>query len=216
MSSSPAVSALPDEGQFLPEVKEIMRRSPWDSGEMLPWDRIKKVWDGYWDKSRPLLIEKSPPHLIRTKDIVKHFRPCYFLIMVRNPYAHCEGLIRRNNWSATRAAEFSVRCLRQQEKNSGELQHALCFTYEELGANPRAVSEKIQSFLPQIGALEYAGQFRVHSVDGIMEREIVDLNKKKINKLSIHEVAAINNVLERNLDVMAYWGYVLIEACDFS
>jgi hypothetical protein len=216
MSSSTAVSSLPGEGQFLPEVKEVMRQSPWNPDVVLPWSRIKEVWDGYWDQSRPLLVEKSPPNLVRADDIVKYFHPVHFLIMVRNPYAHCEGLIRRNHWSPAEAAEFSMRCMRQQAKNGAELPHTLCFTYEELVANPRGISEKIQLFLPQTGALEHTGKFSVHSVDGVVEREIVDLNAKKIGNLSANDIVAINEVLEKNLDVMAYWGYECIEASSFA
>ena len=53
-----------------------------------------------------MLLEKSPPNIIRTADIVNHFDPVKFVIMVRNPYAHAEGLMRRNNWTATRAARW--------------------------------------------------------------------------------------------------------------
>jgi len=215
MSSSAAVSSLPGEGQFLPEVTKFMRQDPWNPDVVLPWPEIKEVWDGYWDQSRPLLVEKSPPNLLRADEIVRHFHPAHFLIMVRNPYAHCEGLIRRNRWSPDEAAEFSMRCMRQQSKNSADLPHTLCFTYEDLVGNPRKISEKIQLFLPQTGALEYTGKFSVHSVDGVVEREIVDLNAKKISNLSANDILAINEVLEKNLDIMAYWGYEAIEASNF-
>ena len=93
VSTSEAVSSLPTEGQFIPEVKAILRATPWRVPLQLPWKDIKAVWDRYWDPSKPLLVEKSPPHLMRTHDIVEHFNPVHFLIMVRNPYAHCEGLM---------------------------------------------------------------------------------------------------------------------------
>lgn len=80
--TSTVVSALPSEGQFLPEVKEIMRQDPWNVNVKLPWVKIKEVWDGYWDHNKLLLLEKSPPNLIRAKEIEQHFNPVYFLLKV--------------------------------------------------------------------------------------------------------------------------------------
>lgn len=207
VSTSEAVSALPDEGQFLPEVKEVMRQNAWDPDLKLPWRMIKEVWDGYWDLDRPLLVEKSPPNLLRTDEIIEYFSPIYFLLMVRNPYAHCEGLMRRNKWNAQKAAQFAVRCLRLQAENVNKLNNVLSFTYEELVENPESLSKRIQSFIPQIGELKYGESFKIHSVDGTVERGIVDLNQRKIHNLSINDLKQINDVLKANADIMDFWGY---------
>jgi hypothetical protein len=168
---------------------------------------IKEVWDGYWDQDKPLLVEKSPPHIIRTRQILEYFEPVYFLLMVRNPYAHCESLIRRR-WDAEEAANFSIRCLRQQAENADNLKNSLVFTYEKLVGYPEVISQEIQSFIPQIGELRHTQNFKVHSIDGAVERKIVDdLNQKKINNLSANNIQIINNVLEANSDIMDYWGY---------
>ena len=211
VSTSSAVSSLPCEGQFIPEVKEIMRQDPWNPAVKLPWKEIKEIWDGYWDQDKSLLIEKSPPHIIRTSEIVEYFSPDYFLLMVRNPYAQCEGLIRRGNWNAQKAAELAVGCLRQQAENAEKLNNILCLTYEELVGNPELISQKIQAFIPQIGVLNHTQSFKVHSIDGDVERGIVDLNKKKINNLSLNDLKQINKVFKRNTDVLDYWGYKYFE-----
>ena len=188
-----------------------MRQDPWDVEIKLPWEKIKDVWDRYWDQDKPLLVEKSPPNIIRTNAIAEHFSPVYFLLMVRNPYALCEGLIRRNNLKARDAAEFTVRCLKQQAENVEKLDNILCFTYEELVANPESISRKIQSFIPQIGELKYTQRFKVHSIDGRIERGIVDLNTKKIQNLSVNQLKQINSVLRENSNLMNYWGYEYYE-----
>jgi hypothetical protein len=156
-------------------------------------------------------VEKSPPNLLRATEIAEHFDPSYFLIMVRNPYAHCEGLMRRNKDNARHAALFAVRCLRQQMKNAKELKDTLCLTYEELARNPAATAKKIEAFLPQLGELNYAQTFSLNSIDGVVQRGIVDLNQKKMRLLSVRDLKTINSVLEKNADVMDYWGYESIE-----
>jgi len=143
-------------------------RTPWDSDVAYRWDEIKAVWDSYWDHEKPLLVEKSPPHLIRTREIVKHFKPVHFLIMVRNPYAHCEGLMRYRGWDPVTAAQFTVRCLRQQADNAEHLENNISFTYEDLCEAPESVCRRIQCFLPQLGALKHEEHFRIHAIDGVV------------------------------------------------
>ena len=71
------VSALPDEGQFLPEVRVEMRAAAWEPHVDVDWARIKTVWDGYWDHTRPILVEKSPPNAGRAQAIAEHFAPLW-------------------------------------------------------------------------------------------------------------------------------------------
>lgn len=211
VSTSSTVSTLPCEGQFIPEVEKIMRKDPWNSDQKLPWGEIKNTWNNYWNQDKPFFLEKSPPNIIRASEIAEYFHPVNFLIMVRNPYAHCEGLIRRRNYDAQGAAEFTVHCLKQQARNAEELKNTLCFTYEELAGDPKSVSQKIQFFLPQIGALGHNQKFKTRSIDGKISRGIVDLNQKKIHNLSITDLKKINAILKRNSNVMNYWGYKYYE-----
>ena len=211
VATSEAVSSFPKEGQYLPETAEMMGNRPWKQETKMPWDKIKPLWETYWDLDKPLLLEKSPPNLIRTDEILEHFNPVYFLIMVRNPYALCEGLIRRNRRKPHKAARKTIKMLRWQAENAEKLENAICFTYEELTENPQAVAAKIEAFIPQIGSLDYGQKFKVHSIDGTIKREIVNLNPKKIDNLSPKHLRAINMIFKENVDILEYWGYELYE-----
>jgi hypothetical protein len=207
LSTSDAVSAFSCEGQFLPEVVATMRREPWNAEAEFPWPYIKEVWRHHWDLSKPLLVEKSPANLIRAEAIAEHFSPAYFLVMVRDPYAHCEGLMRRDGFSARGAAEFSMRCFRAQMRNAESLPNVLRFTYCDLVSDPAGICRRIQVFIPELGELRYREKFTVHSIDGDRNRQIVNLNSKKIRNLSSRDIRQINEVLLENRDVMEYWGY---------
>lgn len=207
LSTSENVSALPLEGQFLPELKDLMRDKPWDASHTLPWPEIKKVWDSYWDKDKPVLLEKSPPNIIRTGDIVAHFQPVKFVIMVRNPYAQCEGLMRRNNWKVTRAANFSMMCLRTQLENARELDDTQILTYESLVQNPAKACEQLATFMPALEDMDSTASFEVHSIDGTVDRPITDLNAKKIAALPADTIASINEVFIRHRETIESWGY---------
>ena len=210
LSTSENVSSLPLEGQFLPELKELMRDKPWDSSHTLPWPEIKRVWESYWDRNKPVLLEKSPPNIIRTRDILAHFQPVKFVIMVRNPYAQAEGLMRRNNWKVTRAANFSMMCLQRQLENARDLDDTQVLTYESLVQNPAKACEQLANFMPALGALDSTASFEVHSIDGTVNRPITDLNTKKIASLSAETLASLNEIFAQHQETIEAWGYELL------
>ncbi len=210
LGTSQNVSTLPDEGQFLPELADIMRDKPWDPGQILPWPEIKAVWESYWDMGKPVLLEKSPPNLIRTRDILAHFQPVKFVVMVRNPYAQSEGLMRRNQWTVKRAANFSMMCLRTQLRNARDLDNALVLTYESLVQNPVQVCRQLVQFMPQLDDMDHAASFEVHSIDGSLNRPITDLNAKKIAALSADTIAAMNEVFVQHRETIEAWNYELL------
>jgi len=211
VSTSEAVSSLPKEGQYLPETIEMMGIHPWNRETKFPWTKIKPIWESYWDMDKPLLIEKSPPNLVRTAEIIEHFSPVFFLIMVRNPYALCEGFMRRTGKNPRMAAKKTINLLKRQTENARMLENAIHFTYEELTDNPREIAEKIEAFIPQLGSLDYQGKFKVHSIDGMVTREIVNFNQKKINNIAPRNFDEFNKIFKKNLDVLDYWGYELFQ-----
>lgn len=47
--------------------------------------KVFSSWSRYWDMSRPFLMEKSPPNLIRMRFLQAMFPNAYFIIMIRHP-----------------------------------------------------------------------------------------------------------------------------------
>jgi Sulfotransferase family len=201
------VSSLSLEGQVLPELENLMRDKPWDPEKELPRPKIKAVWESCWDMNKPVLLEKSPPNLIRTRDILAHFHPVKFIVMVRTPYAHSEVLMRRNNFKVKRAANFSMMCLRTQLRNARELDNTLVLTYESLVQNPAGACQQLVDFMPELADIDHAANFEVHSIDGTLNRPITDLNTKKIAALPADTLAAMNDILMHHQDTFAAWGY---------
>lgn len=212
LATSPNASALPAEGQFLPEVESIMRDRPWHRDRDMPWEEIRAAWETHWDMDKPVLLEKSPPNLIRAQAIARHFDPCRFIIMVRNPYAHAEGLMRRNDWSVTRAGNFALMCLRSQLENTLVLDRPLVMTYESLVEDPRASCARLQAFLPELEALDHSADFEVHSVEGTAQRPITDFNAQKIAALSDEDFEALNNLFLPQRELLRDWGYAFMPA----
>jgi len=156
-------------------------------------------------------MEKSPPNLVRTNQLEEWFSPSFYIIMVRDPYAHIEGLVRRNKISIEAATEFAVKCLKFQKNNVEILQNKVVFKYEEMVEDPELVRNKIVDLLPDLGDIYIKDKYKAHNY----KKEVIgltNLNQDKINKFSKNELKQINNILKLHEQTLGYFGYKLISA----
>ncbi|HAA17937.1 MAG TPA: hypothetical protein DCP28_03845 [Cytophagales bacterium] len=200
------------EGQTLPTVRPLMFDPPerrWDPSAPLDWEAIQREWMKYWDQTKPILLEKSPPNLLRAEAIASVFRPAYFLVMTRNPYAQCESIMRRSGWSATASAEFAMLSLKFQKHNLEVLPNALFVTYEHLTDSPEEVVGKIKEWLPESSDLNPNQEFNAHNY---LQKPLAiqNLNAEKIKALSPQDMADINRVFSSQSELLTYFGYALI------
>ena len=56
--------------------------------------RLRQQWQVLWDTNKRVLVEKSPPDLIRMRFLAAVFPPTWFVVIVRHPLAVC----RRVEW----------------------------------------------------------------------------------------------------------------------
>jgi len=200
------------EGQNLPETYKILfGEDKWDSNKDIDWKYIHKVWDKYWDKSKGILLEKSPPNICRAINIEKEFQDAKFICLVRNPYAQAEGIIRRNNASAKYAAEFALKCLKYQQKNIKELKQKILISYEELTKNPEKIKKEIIEFIPEISNINTSMNFSAHNLRGDSAMPITNLNKEKIAKIKKEDLNIINSIFKKEESVLNYFRYEIIE-----
>jgi hypothetical protein len=144
-------------------------------------------WSKYWDLEKPILLEKSPPNLIRTRFLQAMFPNSYFIIIQRHPIA-----VSYATHSHTRLIKFFNRNTIYSLMNHWLLCHEIfeddkpylnkCFVikYEYFIKQPDLILSKIYEF---IGLEQY---FR--------KEYVIDNNKKyfiKWNKLQ-------SNVILRN------------------
>lgn len=208
LKTSPSTSSHPKEGQLLGGVKKIMRKEPWNPDKHFPWVEIKKQWEKVWDTNMPILLEKSPPNILRAFEIEQIFSPSYFIAMIRDPYAVCEGLRHRNGDEIENAARFWVLCAEHQRKNIEGLKRIIHITYEDLTDRPLQVGNQIVHFLPELQDLDIAKCFKIHSI--WRRRGIHNFNRQKIDRLSTKDIHRINAVLKDHDDLMHFYGYKFI------
>lgn len=213
LQTSPHTSAFACEGQVL--AKDIIfTEDRWDPEKPIPWEQVKAIWQTHWNLQQPILLEKSPPNLVRPKQLQKHFSPCYFVIMIRNPYAFCEGVKRRwgkaplEKFYYCNLAKFWIECATHQMNNINALENSIWFTYEELTTKPAQTCQKILQWLPELEHLDYQNQFTVFE----RASEITDLNQQQIARLTEADILEINTVLQTAPHVMAFFNYSYIQS----
>jgi len=214
LTTSPNVSTLPDEGQFLPSVAPLMRGDPWNPDKQVRWGEVRVEWEKVWDRTKPVLLEKSPPNIVRAFEIEQHFQPSAFISMIRNPYAFCEGHHRRLGSSMRNAAEQWVDHAGYQKKNVDGLERVFHFTYESFTNDPESICRGIKQFLPALEDLDAGSSFKAKAVDGHRPRHIQNLNEGKINLLAASEIRCINEVLQAHEALLDFFGYAIIDPAD--
>ncbi len=213
LSSSPSVSPNnlfgTREGQSLPQVRRLIDyRKRWELSYVYPWEAIKKEWMAYWAHSKPLLLDKSPPNLLRASALQRHFQPAVFIAMLRNPYVHCEAMMRRDGMIASDAAKRAVLCLDHQKKNLESIDRIILVKYEELVRQPESVRQRILTFLPLLQTLKMERRFKAHSAYN-KPMPIVDMNAGKLECLLPEQLKDINQVFKPNSDLLQCFGYQL-------
>jgi hypothetical protein len=151
-----------DPAAHLTEDSELLRK---DTRE-----RLWESWSPHWDLSRTVLVEKSPPNLIRTRFLQAAFAPSptYFLVITRHPIVVAYST---KKWPGHR--RYSVRSLVEHwlaahelfREDAKRLANVRMVRYEDMVADPAAVLGQLFEFL---GLPPYAGDW--HARTGLNRR----------------------------------------------
>jgi hypothetical protein len=110
--------------------------------------RLFEEWSPYWDLSRPLLLEKSPPNLIKTRLLEALYPGAAFVVIVRHPIPVS---IPTAKWRGTRRydrlLEHWLRCHALFQADRRHLERVHVLAYEQLVRDPGGVLRGIFDFL---------------------------------------------------------------------
>jgi hypothetical protein len=105
-------------------------------------------WSQQWDLARPVLLEKSPPNLLKTRFLQALFPGSAFVVIVRHPIPVS---IPTATWRGTRRydrlIEHWLRCHALFEADRERLDRVHVLTYEQLVGDPAGVLSGIFKFL---------------------------------------------------------------------
>ena len=191
------------------------------------WPRTRKAW--YFqafarDSGACVFYTKTPAHLLVVDELARHFHNAKFLFMVRNPYAVCEGICRFHRRGRAHgrpspsppenlpeaAARHAVTCMAWQRRNLEAHGHrGVFFTYEAMCAEPERVARDIRALVPELDDLDLRRRLRVK---GRYHEMLTDMNARQIARLGAEDLAAFNRVFRRHEDVLAHFGYAVMDA----
>jgi hypothetical protein len=143
----PAAAAYGGPGRFgfAPE-SHVTEASPLASEESAR--AILEQWSPHWDLGRPVLLEKSPPNLLKTRFLQALFPGSAFVVIVRHPIPVS---IPTAKWRGTRRYDrllaHWLRCHALFEADRERLGRVHVLTYEQLVRDPAGVLDGIFEFL---------------------------------------------------------------------
>lgn len=184
------------------------------------WTTTRKAWYFCAFSRYPkahIFVTKAPPFLFNVHLLQEHFNNARFIFMVRNPYPVIEGIYRRHRGFEIHrhddvrviAAEHVINCLAQQRKNIEQYPaDGLFFTYEQMCDEAQLVEQKIKSWLPALADLKLEQKI---SVKQMYDEMLRNMNAQQIARLSHEDIIVINSVLRPHQQLLAYFGYTLME-----
>jgi hypothetical protein len=163
-------------------------------------ERLWREWSPHWDLSRPVLLEKSPPNLLRTRYLQRLFPASRFIVVVRNPIVVAMATRKWSRTSPIELIDHWIVCHRKFESDRDHLAHLHVVRYEDLVNRTEDTTAAICRFL----------DLRRHRItvpvnDGVNDRYFhmwecyLDQNP--------HAVAGFEKLLSDYLEVAGRYGY---------
>ena len=115
-------------------------------------ERLWGSWSPHWDLSRTVLVEKSPPNLIRTRFLQAAFgdSPTYFIVITRHPIVvaySTKKWPRHEHYSVRSLVEHWLEAHELFLEDAQQLANVRVVRYEDMVADPGAVLGSMFAFL---------------------------------------------------------------------
>lgn len=154
------------------------------------------------------VLEKTPANLMRMQWLDSALPNCYFIGIVRDGYAVCEGIRRKSHKSIERAAIQWNRANEVLEDNKSKVANYMELRYEDLVERPEETFERISGFL-DVKPLQIADAMNIdYGLKTVSEENITglkNLNEASIARLSEEDIQVINRYAENMLKHHGYF-----------
>ena len=111
--------------------------------------KLMREWTRYWDMSKPVLIEKSPPNIIRSRFLQAMFDNAYFISLTRHPVAVSYATRKRrfHNLIFKNRLDHWLHCQDIFSRDKSRLQRLLILKYEDFINDTNGCIKQVCSFL---------------------------------------------------------------------
>ncbi|MBL6874290.1 MAG: sulfotransferase [Flavobacteriales bacterium] len=109
--------------------------------------KLFNEWSRFWDLEKNILLEKSPPNIVRTRFLQKMFPNSYFINITRHPIATS---IASKKWSKTSLDELIshwIKCHEIFNEDKKMIRNIINIKYEDLINNNEEILAQLSKFL---------------------------------------------------------------------
>lgn len=209
------------EGQWL--VPGLCEKDRWNPEKEVNYASVKATWLSVYQQVRRLtqnvdvVIEKSPPNMMRIKQLSSQFGDYSFIANNRDPYANCASILYRSHDADNLRPDERQNLLKDLVKKwimrSLKIQEIILnfniplLTYEDFCQNPSSVKNKLNT---PSGVSESINPNANVKVKGYAPQPIANQNQRQISKLSDEEIKYISELLKSHSELLEYYGYQLM------
>jgi hypothetical protein len=223
LCSSPAIGMLQEraEGQWL--LPGLCANERWDPALPVNYASVQAVWLQRWQQLRQaqpqlqVIVEKSPPNMVRLEQLLPLFRSTSLLANNRDPYANCASILYRMHEGATLEKAARLQQLRTLAQHwllrSARIRELVSrydiplLTYEQFCDAPATLPGKLTLPPGVVDSIDIQAQVRVkdYPLQGIANQ-----NRRQTDLLDAADRAAITEVLAPQQELLDYFSYELL------
>jgi hypothetical protein len=112
-------------------------------------EKLISEWSNYWDLNCNVLLEKSPPNLVRTRFLQQIFPNSYFIIIKRHPIAVSLATQKWSNTSLNNLFNHWLVAHKRFELDKPYLKNCIEIKYEDLVNSPTTCLAKISDLIKE-------------------------------------------------------------------
>jgi hypothetical protein len=110
-------------------------------------DKLLREWGRYWDISKPFLLEKSPPNILKTRFLNALFPGAYFVVILRHPIAVSMATRKWSKTSMFNLIRHWLRCHEILYSDLRAIENKIIVKYEDFVAFPDREMFRILDFI---------------------------------------------------------------------
>jgi len=209
------------EGQWL--IPGLCEKDRWEPDKEVNYESVRAVWlHEYQSRKRlnneiDVVIEKSPPNMMRIEELSAQFKDFSFIANNRNPYANCASILYRRFDAESLGYEERVRILENiadkwltRSRRIQELIQMLeipLITYEAFCENPALVKNTLRTPAGVAESIDPEAKVKVkdYKIQGI-----VNQNQRQISRLSIIEIESCSAIFRRHKELLSFYDYHIL------
>lgn len=166
-------------------------------------DRLLSEWGQHWDLTKDVLLEKSPPNLIRTRFLQALFPEAHFVIVIRHPVAVAYATRKWSHTTIGSLIEHWLVCHEILEVDRPHIRQLQVVQYEDLAERPQVTLAGIFSRL-DLGPVDCGIEVRPEVNAGYLRKW-----REDVHRSSPVEQFDAREITEKYASRVAAFGYEL-------